>query len=288
MYSPGMRPLAFSHDGKWIAMGCADRSIRLWDVSSGREARRLACRSSMVHLAFSPDGKMLAAEELSGGIGLWDPAGGRSLGTRGKFQAVGALAFSNDGKTLTALVPVDGQRGASFWDVAKGEQRGSHVLDQDEGYEGALSPDGTLYAAPTQDGKKIRLIATDSNKEVCRTEGEASYPAAVAFSGDGRALTATTRDGTVRVWEAATGKLLHRLTGLSSAVERVALSPDGRVLLTVQRADQAIHLWDVAKGKELHAFPGHRAGPLEVAFAGDGKTVLTASRDWIMSSRVTA
>jgi WD40 repeat protein len=287
-YSPGMRPLAFSPDGKWIAMGCADRSIRLWDVPSGRETRRLECRRPMVHLAFSPDGKALAAEGPDGGIGLWDPAGGQSLGTWGKFQWVGALAFSPDGKTLTALVPVDGQFGAASWDAAKGEQRGSHVLDGDEGYSGTLSPDGALYAVPTRDGKTIRLMATNSNKEVCRTEGEASYPAAVAFSADGRALTATTRDGTVRVWEAATGKLLHRLTGLSSAVDRVALSPDGRVLLTVQRADQAIHLWDVAKGKELHAFPGHRAGPLDVAFSGDGKTVLTASRDWLMSSRVSA
>jgi WD40 repeat protein len=287
-YGAGMRPLAFSPDGKWIAMGCADTSIRLWDTASGRATHRLECGKPMVDLAFSPDGKVLAARGPAGGIGLWDPAGGRSLGTWGKSVWVGQLAFSPDGKTLTALVPVDGKFGAASWDVAKGEQRGSHVLDPDEGFAGALSPDGALYAVPTKDGKTIRLLATDSNKEVCRTEGEASCPAGVAFSADGRALTATTHDGTVRVWEAATGKLLHRLTGLSSPVERVALSPAGRVLLTVQRADLAIHLWDVAKGKELHAFPGHRTGPLAVAFSGDGKTVLTASHDWRRGTPVSA
>jgi WD40 repeat protein len=279
-YSSGVNPLAFSPDGKFLALGCADQSIRVWEAASGRESHRLPCRGGMTQLAFSPDGKVLASGGAAEGIHVWDPAAGRLLGTWGQMKGP-RLAFSRDGKTLTATVR-DGKGGqelqAATWDAARGEERGRQPLEQTPGWSGALSPEGSLFATPTPDGKAIRLIATASGKEVGRTEGEASFPAAIAFAGDGRTLTATSRDGTVRVWRAADGKLAQLITGLSSPVERVALSPDGKVLLTVHQTDQRVHLWDVAKGKELHAFPGHPGVPLAVAFSRDGQAVFTASR----------
>jgi WD40 repeat protein len=139
---------------------------------------------------------------------------------------------------------------------------------------------------PTPDGKAIRLISTRSNQEVRRTEGEADSPAGIAFAADGRTLTSTSRDGVVRVWEVATGKLVRRITGFGLQVWGVALSPDGGVLVAARQVTQEIHLWDVATGRELHAFPGHRTGPLAVAFSADGKAVLTASRDRIQSTPV--
>jgi WD40 repeat protein len=287
-YSPSMAPLAFSGDGKRVAMADGGTAIHIWHAASGRETQRLECGGQVANLAFSPDGKVLAVEGR-GAIRLWDPAGGQSLGTWGQLQGVGRLAFSADGKTLTAIV--SDEKGAtglkvSVWDAAKGEEHRRGPLEPPTQWGGSLSPDGALFALPTQDGKTIRLIATRSNEEVCRTEGEANWPAGVALAADGRTLTATSRDGTLRVWDAATGKLIRRITGLGCPVERVALSPDGRVLVAVQRADQGVHLWDVAKGRELHTFSGHRGGPLTVAFAADGKAVLTASQDWVRSMPV--
>jgi WD40 repeat protein len=197
------------------------------------------------------------------------------------------LAFSADGKTLTAVVPEEtnaSRLSVSAWDTARGEERHHGPLERPPDWTGALSPDGALFAVRTPDGKAIRLLSTSSNAEVGRTEGEAEGPADIAFAADGRTLTATSRDGAFRTWEVATGKLVRHIAGQGPEGRRVALSPDGGVLVAVQRADQGVHLRDVAKGQELHTFSGHRGGPLVVVFGGDGKTVLTASRDWVQST----
>jgi WD40 repeat protein len=184
---------------------------------------------------------------------------------------------------VTVIVYGKDGRAVSVRDAVSGEERRRGPLEPSTDWRGALSPDGALAAVPTRDGRTIRLIATRSNEEVCRTEGAADWPARVAFAADGRTLTATSRDGTVRVWSAATGKVVRRITGLAPPIRLVALSPDGSVLATVDRADGAVRLWDVAKGQELHTFPGHRASSLVVAFTGDGKAVLTAGLEWMHS-----
>jgi WD40 repeat protein len=283
--SPRLGPVAFSPDGKLLVAAVTgdDRAaIHVWDVASGREARKLDCGGRVWYLAFSPDGKALAASGPRGLI-LWDPAAGQRLGAWGPLDGAGELAFLPDGKTLTVIVYGKDGRAVSVRDAASGEERRRRPLEPETDWRGALSPDGALAAVPTRDGRTIRLIATRSNEEVCRTEGAADGPRQVAFAADGRTLTATSRDGTVRVWSAATGKLVRRFTGLAPPIQRAALSPDGSVLATADRADVAVHLWDVAKGQELHTFPGHRAGPLVVAFTGDGKAVLTASLEWMHS-----
>jgi WD40 repeat protein len=288
-HGAGMMPLAFSPDGKRVAMADGGPTVHIWDVASGRETQRLECGRLILQLAFSPDGKVLAAGGGPSHILLWDPAGGRSLGRWGQLKMVVRLAYSADGKTVTALV--QDEKGAtpsnvSAWDTARGEERRRGPLESCPPWIGALSPDGALFAVPTPDGKTIRLVLTGSNEEVRRTEGEADWPAGIAFAADGRTLTSTNHDGVVRVWEVATGKLVRRMTGIGSEIRRVALSPDGGVLVAVLRADQGVHLWDVAKGREVHAFPGHRSGPLAVAFGDGGKTVLTVSRDWVQSMPV--
>jgi WD40 repeat protein len=131
-WGPSMATLAFSGDGKRVALAYGGTAVLVWDAASGRETQRLECGGRVVHLAFSPDGKVLAVGG-PGPIRLWDPAGGRSLGTWGQFQGVGRLAFSADGKTLTAVA--SDEKGAtglkvSVWDVAKGEERRRGPLER--------------------------------------------------------------------------------------------------------------------------------------------------------------
>src|SRR5262249_14251138 len=122
-----------------------------------------------------------------------------------------------------------------------------------------------------------------TGKQIARTK-EAGNPARIAFAGDGKTLTSLSRDGRLRIWETATGKLRHEFAAETGAFGKVALSGDGQVAATISRQDEAIHLWNVAAGKELHRFAGHRHGALAVAFAADGKSVLTTSRDSSFSS----
>src|SRR5262249_58056131 len=99
---------------------------------------------------------------------------------------------------------------------------------------------------------------------------------AVAFSRDGKTILPGSRDGTARLWEAATGKPVHPPLAHQEPVRRVAFSPDGTTALTATRG-QTLHLWDVATGKPVGpSLPCAAIGPegvLVAAFRPDGGAV---------------
>jgi WD40 repeat protein/serine/threonine protein kinase len=98
----------------------------------------------------------------------------------------------------------------------------------------------------------------------------------VAFSRDGRILASAGNDGTVKIWDAATGRELRTLTGHTGAVLSVAFSPDGRMLASASQ-DGNVKLWDPAAGRELHTLKGHTGHVTSVVFSPDGKTLASAS-----------
>ncbi|HBI46250.1 MAG TPA: hypothetical protein DDY78_25860 [Planctomycetales bacterium] len=316
-------PAAFSQNGKLIAFGCADNSVRVFDAATGAERHKFAgLNDQMVQLAFSPDGRRLAAGgwgKVSKGLSvpLWDLDSEKRIGPWGDFESITSLAYSADGKSLLAIAPKSKnslRKVLCRWDAETGKELARLPLPTDIAEQGfALSPDGRFLAVFTMDaatiryfdpkavnkpdpsdlrmcdGKTIRILDTTTGKELHRLEGrlDMDFPS-ICFSPDGLALTATSADGSVRTWEAATGKVLHDFKALSGAAQHVAISRGGALVAQVGRSDEDIHVWDVEKGKELHAFGGHRAGPLMVAFSADGKTVFTTNRETERSTVIQA
>jgi len=275
--------VAFSPDGKTLASGSSDHTVRLWDVATGRQiGRPLAGHLGAVSsVAFSPDGKTLASGSFDNTVRLWDVATGRQIGRplAGHLGAVSSVAFSPDGTTLASGCDNGTVR---LWDVASRRQIGrllvGHLVAV---WSVAFSPDGTTLASGSDDGT-VRLWDVATGRQIGRPlAGHLGAVFSVAFSPDGTTLASGNYDHTVRLWDVATRRQIGTpLAGHLDWVDSVAFSPDGKTLASGSN-DHTVRLWDVATARRQLGTPltGH-AGPADsVAFSPDGKTLASGSND---------
>jgi hypothetical protein len=140
-HTAGVNSVTFSPDGKLLASGSGDGTIKLWDVASGRELRTLS-GSGMV--AFSPDGKVLASGSGEN-IKLWDVASGHELRT---LSGSGMVAYSPDGKVLAS----GSGENIKLWDAADGRELRTLNKHTGEVHSIAFSPDGKALISGNEDG----------------------------------------------------------------------------------------------------------------------------------------
>ncbi len=229
---------------------------------------------------FSPDGKLLAVGGEDAVV-LQAIATGAVLTTLpAGTESVRRIAFSVDGR----LVAATSGPSVRVWDVDSGEELLLQRLDEfghvDVATGVAFSPDGTLVA--TGAGCVFGIPGSASIKVLDTASGTLrldipapSFVEGVAFSPDGKLLAGGVGDGTIRLWDAATGEELAALDGHTGPVRSVTFSPDGTRLASGSD-DGTARLWDVASGKQLYLFDGNVGGVLDVAFSADGRLVVTA------------
>jgi WD40 repeat protein/tetratricopeptide (TPR) repeat protein len=310
-YSSSPYVARFSPSGRLIALG-ESGGIGLWDAATGQLVRLLSANNNdrAFSVAFSPTDERLLAVGFGGEadvshVALWDIDTGTELVRlpgatdlpdflMGENNgAVGALAFSPDGKYLVAGFGSKNmyQGGSSpsplkVWDVAT--RRLIRRLQGHTGYCVSLdfSRDGLQLASASRDGTAIlwstetwKATHTLQNPERDTLYSESARPGMfedAAFSPDGRTLALASREGTVQLWDVASGQILATLEGHSSAVGAVAFSPDGRTLASGS-TDQTVRLWNVETRNELMQLD---SGSVELgqvrtlAFSPDGTQLL--------------
>ncbi|MCP4695976.1 MAG: CHAT domain-containing protein [Gammaproteobacteria bacterium] len=180
-----VRSVAFSPDGKTLATGSWDNSVRLWDTAGGRELRTLKGHADgVVSVTFSPDGKTLATGSSDKSVRLWDTTDGRELrALKGHTGTVKSVAFSPDGKTLATGSE---DNSARLWDTASGRELRSLKGHWVTVWSVAFSPDGNTLATSSSD--YVRLWDTTSWRELRTLKGHAGMVISIAFSPDGKTL----------------------------------------------------------------------------------------------------
>ena len=312
-----MQEVECSPDGRWLAGGDWDSRLYVWDAHTlALVARSDRIGGQVLALAWSPDSRLVA---VGGGsvvrlfaAGTWERIG-RLLGETGR---VNCLAFADEGRTLVTGSTLGTVR---FFDLAQGDGRTLLRAQGREppagvafGRDGALAAvgwgQGTVELWDTRKRECVRSFATGASirhldwsrdgaslavadwKEdvlvldpadgAVRTRLEVRAPTEVHFAPDGRHLAAAAQDGTLRVWDLASGALAWeralapRSHGWPGDLFGASWSSDGRELAACN-FDGRIAVCDATSGALLRETT--RAGMLFVQFAPDGSGLLASA-----------
>jgi hypothetical protein len=280
--------LAFSPDGKMLALGTWQGIVKVLDVSTGNDLPAPAPHNDWVcSVAFSPDGTLLVsaggsefAPERNGGktsaqVKLWDIKAGKELGElTGHTNKVFSAVFSPDGETLATA---SADQTVRLWNVATRKQ--SAVLEghTEAVWSVAFSTDGKTVASASAD-RTVRLWDTVTQQERGTLRGHEDEVRGVVLSPDGKTLASGSADWTVRLWDLTTQKERAVLKAHRGSVQSLAFSSDASTLATGS-SDETVKLWDVATGRERMTLRGHRSGISAVAFSPDDRTLASAGID---------
>jgi RNA polymerase sigma factor (sigma-70 family) len=315
-----VRVLAFSRKGDLLAT-CDATTVRLWDVARAKPLWQAEAKDDYHHaVAFAPDGKTLAVGGNDKVVRLYDTATGKVRHElSGQEVEIAAVIYSPDGKRVLAT----SYRDTRQWDAATGKPLGKFGVPLARGNCVTVSPDDKLLAMGCGDGnvrlfdwtgKEVRIVdwrvdrarslsfsrdgkllssiadggtihindvATGQPRGVC--VGHQERLNSTICTPDGKTIITGAWDGTVRVWDAKTGKELRcidmprKAQDKSSApspvtVSHVAVSTDSKQIAAV-RSDETAVVWDAATGKQVFEFLANC-----VAFSPDGTLIAAGGR----------
>ncbi len=241
--------VAFSSDGKYLAVGDIGNSAYIWDVEARQMFRAIPHRGGVTSLAFSPTQSgylaMAASSEYRAtspmptsmatatpNAQLWDIYQRRVIKSISHQQTVNQVEFSRDGRYLATA---SDDKSAAILDVSTGNE--IRIPCDGEVKAVAFNDDGRLLA--TAIGSKV-IIWEIANKKRLTTILHPGKVSSVRFSPDGLYLATASEEGKAHVWEAATGRELVRID--HAGLRKVAFSPNGQYLATAG-SDENVRVW---------------------------------------------
>ena len=313
--------VAFSSDGKNLASGSGDSTIRLWNLDSQAPKFTLKGHTNWVLcIAWSSDNVFLASGGMDSTVRLWDPTTGEARGgpLKGHKKHVTALAWepAHAAYPVVRFCSASADGSVRVWDAVRRvclftmSAHTKAIASVKWGGEGLIytaSRDTTIFVWDATDGKVVRQLKGHAHwvnslalsteyalrtgpydhtgkkpESAAQAKAQALQRYKAATGGKPERLISGSDDFTMFMWEPSTSKIpLQRLTGHQQLINHVLFSPDGRYFASAS-FDKGVKLWDGHTGKFIHSFRGHVGAVYQLAWSADSRLLMSASKDSTM------
>jgi WD40 repeat protein len=270
-----VRAVAVTPDSKQAVSGSDDKTLKVWDLESGRELAVFTGHTDSVRaVVVTPDGKRVISGSNDKTLKVWDLESGRELATlSGHYSWVEKVAIISDGKRIVSASGVT----LKVWDLESGRElttlrgHGSSVRAV------AVTPDGKR-AVSGSDDKTLKVWDLESGRKLAVLTGHTDSVRAVAVTPDGKWVVSGSEDQTLKVWDLESGQELATLIGHTSSVYSVAVTPDSKRAVSGSE-DQTLKVWDLRSCREIATLRGHTDLVEAVVITHDGRHAVSGSND---------
>ncbi len=285
-HSDSVYSVCISPDGKFALSGSRDKTLRLWDLGSGKCLRVFEGHKGPVYsVCISPDGRFGLSGSWDGNICLWDLKTGKNSGVIGRhFGTVTSVSIFSDGVTV-----ISGGEDKTLleWKLKKPYLR-KFTGHNDVVTSVCISPDGKFALSASQD-RTLRLwdIEWDLERSQCvkTFTGHTDLVRSVCISSDGKSALSGSFDKTLRLWDLDSGECTGIFTGHQGMVFCGAIFPyaehDGKFGLSGSE-DKTLRLWNLENGECLKVIEGSTGTVLSLCISAGGRFALSGNDDNII------
>ncbi|KFA81663.1 hypothetical protein S40288_09150 [Stachybotrys chartarum IBT 40288] len=261
-HDSSVESVVFSPDGQRLASGSHDKTVKIWDTTSGNCIQTLSGHDGWVtSVVFSPDGQRLASGSYDNTVKIWD-------------STSGDLVFSPDRQRLASC---SCDKTVKIWDATSGDCIQTFSGHNDLVTSVVFSPDGQRLASGSYDNK-VKIWDATSGDCIQILSGYDGTVTSVVFSPGGQRLASGLGYNIVKIWDATSGDYIQTLSGHNDLVTSVVFSPDGQRLVSGSY-DNTVKIWDSTSGDCIQTFSGHNDPVTSVVFSPDGQRLASCSCD---------
>jgi WD40 repeat protein len=268
--------VALTPDGQWVVSASRDKTLKVWDLASGRELRTVTCHTNYIWaVAVTRDGQRAVSVSSDPTLKVWELGTGRELYTlTGHTNGIIAVAVTPDGKRA---ISGSWDHTLKVWDLDSGRELRTLTGHSDSVEAVAVTPDGQQAVSASRDNT-LKVWDLGSGRELRTLKGHKLGVTAVAVTPNGQRVLSASSDKTLKVWDLDSGRELRTLAGHFEGVSGVAVTPDGRRAVSASR-DDTLRVWELESGRELRTLKGHASIVNAATVTPDGQRVVSASND---------